>query len=59
MGGVSEEEFEGSGAENFEALVEVGAGREGLGAEAGGGVVELDEGDGVGSAVGDGGFDEG
>ena len=50
---VGVDEFGGAGAEDLETVVEVGAGREGLGAEAGAGVVDLDEGDGLGGVVGD------
>jgi hypothetical protein len=42
-GGVGEDKFGGTVAENLEAVVEVLAGSEVLGAEAGGGVVDLDE----------------
>ena len=58
-GDVGVGELHGTGAEDFEAVVEVCSGGEVLDAEAGAGVVDFDEGDGVGGAVADGGFDVG
>ena len=56
-GGVGERDV--SGAEDFEAVVEVCARSEALGAEAGAGVVEFEEIDGLGGAIADGGCDVG
>ena len=58
-GAVSVRELEGSGAENFETIVKISAWGEGLGAEAGAGVVDFDEGDGGRGLVADGGCDVG
>ena len=58
-GAVSVGELEGSGAENFETIVKICAWGEGLGAEAGAGVVDFEEGDGGGGVVADGGGDVG
>ncbi len=57
VGAVGVEELHGAGAEDLEAVVEVGAGGEGLGAEAGAGIVDFEEFDGVGGAVADRGYD--
>ena len=57
VGGVGPEEGGGAGAEDLESVVEVSAGREGLGTEAGRGVVDFDSDQGIGGAVGDGGVD--
>lgn len=59
VGGVGVDELEGTGAEDLEAVVEVLRGCEGLGAKAGGGVIKLDQGDGVGGLVDEVGFDVG
>ncbi len=48
-----------AGAEDLEAVVEVGSGGEGLGAEAGAGVVDFEEFDGLSGVVADGGGDVG
>ena len=56
---VGVDELHVAGAEDLEAVVEVGAGGEGLGSEAGAGVVDLEELDGLGGAVADGGGDVG
>ena len=56
-GGVGVGEVDVAGAEDFEAVVEVCAGGEALGAEAGAGVVDFEEIDGLGGVVADGGGD--
>ena len=48
MGDVGVGELHGAGAEDFEVVVEVSAGSEVLGTEAGAGIVDFDEGDGTG-----------
>ena len=58
-GGVGVVELEGAVADDGEAVVEVRGGGEGLGAEAGGGVIDFNECDGSRGAVGDGGVDVG
>jgi hypothetical protein len=59
MGAVGVEELHVAGAEDLEAVVEVGSGGEVLGAEAGAGVVDFEEFDGLGGVVADGGGDVG
>ena len=57
--GVGVDELHSAFAENFEAIVKVGSGSEGLGPEAGTGVVDFDELDGLRGAVLNGRDDEG
>ena len=59
VGAVGVEELDGAGAVwNLEAVVEVGTGSEGLSAEAGaGGTIDLEEFDGLGGVIADGGDD--
>ena len=57
VGAVGVEELGGAGAEDLEAVVEVGAGGEGLSAEAGAGVVDFEELNGLASMIADCGFD--
>ena len=59
VGAVGVEELHAAGAEDLEAVVEVGAGGEVLGAEAGAGVVDLEEFDGLAGLVADRGGDVG
>ena len=57
VGAVGVEEFGGAGAQDFEAIVKVGAGCEVLCAEAGAGVVDFEEFDGLVGVIADGGLD--
>jgi hypothetical protein len=59
VGAVGVEELHAAGAEDLEAIVEVGARGEVLGAEAGAGVVDFEEFDGLAGAVAYGGGDVG
>jgi hypothetical protein len=59
VGAVGVEELGGAFAEDLETVVKVGAGSEVLCAEAGAGVVDFDEFDGLGGVVADGGLDVG
>jgi hypothetical protein len=59
VGAVGVEELHGAGAENLEAVVEVCAGGEVLGAEAGAGIVDLEELEGLRGVVAYSGFDVG
>ena len=57
VGAVGVEEFHVAGAEDLEAVVEIGSGSEVLSAEAGAGVVDFEEFDGPAGAIADGGRD--
>ena len=59
LGGVGVDKLHVARAEDLEAVVEVCAGSEGLGSEAGAGVVDFEEAHGLGGAVAYRGFDVG